>query len=47
MKQKIPKITVIAMTISGAIFGPTLSSSKYLTKPAPLIGSILLNLPHS
>ena len=23
MKQKIPKITVIAMTISGAIFGPT------------------------
>ena len=35
MKQKIPKITLSAMTISGAIFGPTLSSSKYLTKPAP------------
>ena len=33
MKQKIPKITLSAMTISGAIFGPTLSSSKYLTKP--------------
>ena len=42
MKQKIPKITEIAMTISGAIFGPTLSSSKYLTKPAPLIGMLIL-----
>ena len=29
MKQKIPKITVIAMTISGAIFGPiTLKLNK-------------------
>ena len=43
MKQKIPKITVIAITISGAIFGPTLSSSKYLTKPAPLIGMLILS----
>ncbi len=43
IKQKIPRTSVNATTCSGAILGPTLSSSKYLTKPAPLIGMLILS----
>ncbi len=35
-KQNIAKIIVKTITCSGESFGPKLSSSKYLTKPAPV-----------
>lgn len=41
--QKIARTTVMMTTCSGDNLGPFVSSSKYLTRPAPLGGSTCLS----
>jgi hypothetical protein len=41
--QKTARTTVMITTCVGVILGPLVSSSKYLTSPAPLGGSTFLS----